>query len=129
MGVDHLQAHISGQNLDPDRAARLPEGRKLTGLDQAGRERGQDRIAVFLFLDMQRRMKMRRDSQMPGDLMRLVDAAGPHAADIQFLERDDVGLCRRNDIGDPQGIGTAAASPATVDVVGQDPEFHAGPAR
>jgi hypothetical protein len=81
---------------------------------------GQDGVAVEFVLDRQRGVEPRSHAQEFGDRMRLVDAARARAADVQFLESDDVRLVLRDHCGDPGHVQTPVHAKAAMDVVGHD---------
>lgn len=58
--------------------------------------------------------------EMRGDHMGLVYSAGAGAADVDFLQCDDVGLAFGDDGGDARGIEPAVGAEAAVNVVGEE---------
>src|SRR5687768_9092489 len=65
---------------------------------------------------------MRIHPEMLGNQVGLVDAAGTHAADIEFLKRDDMRVGRGDDFGDACGVGPAVPSAAAMDIIGEHAE-------
>jgi hypothetical protein len=123
--VDHLQLRPTAEvHGDPERAARLPRrrARQRPGLDQAQRQRAQDRVAVPLLLHAQGGMEMEAHAESAGDGVRLVEAAAARAPGIELLKRHDIGP-RVGDHGrDPLGREPPVRAAAAMDVVGEDPE-------
>ena len=60
--------------------------------------------------------------EMPGDQMRLIDAARSRPADIELLQGDDVRRVSGDDAGDPLGRRSAVHADAAMHVVGHDPQ-------
>jgi hypothetical protein len=56
-----------------------------------------------------------------GNRMGLVDSAGPRSADIQLLERDDIGRAGGNHLGDASRRQVTVCPEAPPHVVSQDP--------
>jgi hypothetical protein len=67
---------------------------------------------------------MRLHLQQLGDHRCLIDASRALAADIEFLQCDDVSTGSGNDISDPVRIQLAVGADTAMHVVGQDLEFR-----
>ncbi len=56
-----------------------------------------------------------------GDLVRLVDVAGPAAAHVQLLQRHNVGVQAGQHVGHAAHVEALVVPDAAMDVVGDDP--------
>jgi hypothetical protein len=85
----------------------------------------QDCMAVPFFLDQDRRMEVEAHSQMLGDGVRLICAAGAISPDVELLKRDYVGLARSDDRGHAPRARTTVRADASMHVIGHDAQ-HCG---
>ena len=70
-------------------------------------------------------MEMRLHLQKARDEMRLIDASRSLAANVQLLQRNDIGTRLGDDIGDPVRIDPPVGTDAAMHVVGQDSDRSA----
>ena len=93
-------------------------------LDQRLGQGGQDGVAVALLLDVQGGVEVRTHAQKLGQAVRLVDAAGARAADIEFLQGDDIAARIGDDPGHAFEVELAVHPDTAVDVVGHHAKRH-----
>src|SRR5262249_37923558 len=106
----------------PERPARLETdaSRQRPSLHQTHRQRGEDCIAIELFLHLKRWMEMNAHAEQMSDGKGLIDATGTAAPAIDFLKRRDGGLAGGDHLGDPPWVCSSVCADASVDVVGHD---------
>lgn len=120
MGVDDPEAAVSQCEFHRKGTARFPEAWQRACLGRAHRQRADQGIAVFLFGHRQRGVEMDLHAQQRGDHVGLIHPSGSAAADIYFLQRDNIGLQVRDDLGNPRRVELPVRPDAAVDVVGEN---------
>ena len=78
----------------------------------------QNGVAVFLGLDPHGGMEADGHRQAAGDRARLIDPPGPGAADVKFLQADDVGFELGDDADDTLDIQSLVDPDTAMDVIG-----------
>jgi len=125
VGGDHLQLAPVEFDLHPQRAAglqqrHLRQGRQGGGPDQPHGQGGQHGVAVALLGHLHGGVEVEAHAELLGERMGLVDATAAVAADVQFLQGDDVRPATGDHLGHAVDVQPPVGPQALVDVVGQD---------
>src|SRR5262249_20866980 len=89
-------------------------------LHQTHRQRGENGIAIELFLDLERRIEVNAHTERMSDGMGLINATSTIAPDIEFLERDYIRSASADHLGDPPWVCSSVCANTSVDVVGHN---------
>lgn len=117
---DDLKVDVSQIDFHPERPSGLSGGRQGGGFDQAHGQGSQDRISILFVLQVESRMKLRLHLQMRGNHVRLVNSAAARAADIHFLQGDNIRPAFVDDGSSTDGVELAVGAEATVHVIGEE---------
>jgi len=126
VGIDDLDGVSLDVDLDPESTpagflAPRGESAGLHGPDGVSAEYG---IAVAPSLNVEAGMEMEEHVQFTRDEVCLVHPARSAETHVKFLERHDIGIERRDDLGDPPGHILPIVADAAVHIVGHDGESH-----
>jgi hypothetical protein len=125
VGREQLQGECLGRDDDPDDASRLPPRRAVENGEQAGRAQperhsAQYRVPVAFASGDHGGLKDVVHRQLVGEPGRLIHKARLRAADIDFLQRDDIGVAGGDDSSDARRGESTVHADAAVNVVGHD---------
>lgn len=122
MGIYDLYAMAFKVNFNPERApARFfPPGWQSARFYRPDGIPAQDRIAVPPVMNVQARMKVKIHIELAGDELGLVDPSRPRQADVEFLQRHDIGMHSRYYFCYSHRQALPVVTDAAMDVVRHD---------